>query len=218
MKHARLTRADKTLYTASARKAAPLSDEAIDRAWATVSARELVKGEHFLRAGDPATEVAVVASGLLREYFDLNGGSEGTKAFIVEGEFTGSLADLISGRPSRASIVAEEPSRVLVSSFAAYRELPDASREWEGFALRSAHALLLRKAEREYELLGLTAEERYATFADRFPGLEARIAAKHVASYLGITPVHLSRLRRRRRELAKGVARGTRPRGTPRSG
>lgn len=218
MKHTRLTPADKALYVAAARKASPLSDEAIERAWANVSARELERGEAFLRAGEYATEVAVVASGLLREYFDLNDGSEGTKAFIVEGEFTGSLADLISGHPSRANIVAEEPSRVLVASFEAYRALADASREWEAFALHSAHALLLRKAEREYELLGLTAEERYATFAERFPGLEARIAALHVASYLGITPVHLSRLRRRRRERAKSAARGTRPPRSPKSG
>ena len=59
--------------------------------------------------------------------------------------------------------------------------------------------MLLDKAEREYELLGLDAAARYALFAERFPGLEARVAARHVASYLGITGVHLSRLRRRRR-------------------
>jgi CRP-like cAMP-binding protein len=62
------------------------------------------------------------------------------------------------------------------------------------------------KAEREYELLGMDAEERYATFARRYPGLEARVAARHVASYLGITPVHLSRLRRLRRARTRGLS------------
>jgi CRP-like cAMP-binding protein len=45
----------------------------------------------------------------------------------------------------------------------------------------------------------MDAATRYDRFATRYPGLEARVAARHIASYLGITPVHLSRLRRRRR-------------------
>jgi CRP-like cAMP-binding protein len=71
---------------------------------------------------------------------------------------------------------------------------------WRTFGTRVLERLLVTKAEREYELLGLDAEERYRAFSERYPGLEARVAGKHIASYLGITPVHLSRLRRRRLE------------------
>ncbi len=49
--------------------------------------------------------------------------------------------------------------------------------------------------------LSLTAEERYARFSEKYPGLESRISQKHIASYLGITPVFLSMLRKQ--EMAK---------------
>lgn len=60
--------------------------------------------------------------------------------------------------------------------------------------------------EREFELLGLDAEARYRCFLERYPGLEASVSQRSVASYLGGTPEHLSRLRAR-----MGLAR-TRPR------
>jgi hypothetical protein len=69
---------------------------------------------------------------------------------------------------------------------------------WRRFRTRVLERLVLSKAAREYELLGLRAEARYRAFSERYPGLEARVAGKHIASYLGITAVHLSRLRRKR--------------------
>lgn len=193
------TARDAQLYASAMRRVAPLSDQDVAAGLALVRVRVLARGEHFLRAGDQARDVAVVVTGLLREHFLLADGSERTKAFVLEGELSGSLADLLSDSPARAYIVAEEPSRLLVVDFAASSALAAESPAWAQVRARATEALLRVKAEREYELLGLDAAARYAAFRARYPGLEARVAAKHVASYLGITPVHLSRLRRRRR-------------------
>jgi len=200
-----LSEVDAEIYSRAVRSVFPLTDDAIRRGFALVRPRELERGATVLRAGERASGVFVVISGLLREYFLLEDGIERTKAFVAEGEFSGSLADLLSGEPSKAFIVAEEPTRVLVATFRAYRELEAESPDWERFGRRAAEGLLLRKADREYELLGLDAAGRYARFSTRYPGLEARVAAKHVASYLGITPVHLSRLRRARLAAARGT-------------
>lgn len=186
-----------------------MDDEAIALGAALFSARRLPRGAHLLEAGAHATELALVSEGCLREYFVLGREPSGvrasalgerTKAFVTEGQFTGSLADLISGEPSRAFIVAEEPSRLLVAPYPSLRALGERSAAWAAVGRAGLEALLRTKAEREWELLALDAAERYACFRARYPGLEARALAKHVASYLGITPVHLSRLRRRRRE------------------
>lgn len=192
------------------RAVAPLTDAEAAEGLALVRPRTLERGEHFLSAGARATELAVVARGLLREYFVLPRGVERAKAFAMEGELTGSLADLLSGEPSRAFITAEEPCVLLVSPFEAQRALAARWPAWAELSRRATERLLLRKAEREYELLGLDAEARYEALRARWPDLESRVAAQHVASYLGITPVHLSRLRRRRRER-----RGRAPRGAP---
>ena len=167
---------------------------------------QLRRGEHLLRGGERATRAGLVLQGLLREYFLMTDGVERTKAFVQAGEHTGSLADLLSGQPSRAFIVAEEPARVLLFDYATLRGLADQSLIWTRWTLRMVEHLFIHKAEREYELLGLDAEARYAACAERYPGLEARVAARHVASYLGITPVHLSRLRRKRREHERARA------------
>jgi CRP-like cAMP-binding protein len=190
---------DARVYASAIRRLAPLSDADIEEGYALTHLRIIPKGGYLLRAGMHAHEFAIVVSGLLREHFVLDDGVERTKAFIVSGQYSGSLADLLSGAPSRAYIVAEEESRLLVGEFSESEALGARNPAWREVRIRATEALLRLKAEREYELLGLDAEARYRAFRVRYEGLEARVAAKHVASYLGITPVHLSRLRRRRR-------------------
>jgi CRP-like cAMP-binding protein len=65
-------------------------------------------------------------------------------------------------------------------------------------ARRNAEALYVRKAQREHEMLALPAAERYARWRREQPELDARVSRRQLASYLGITPEHLSRLRRAR--------------------
>jgi len=98
--------------------------------------------------------------------------------------------------------VAEEPSRLLTVRWADLSRLQATHPAWQRYGERVLQQLLIRKAEREYELMCLDAAARYALFRTTHPGLEVRVAARHVASYLSITPVHLSRLRARARRLA----------------
>lgn len=194
-----LDAADAATFRAAIARTMALDQAQLERGLALFRVRELSRGAYLLRAGEAASEAAVVVRGLLREYFLMPRGVERTKAFVVEGGVSGSLADLLSGTRSRAFIVADEASRLLVAPFGALRGLAERDPAWRRFDEAFLQQLFLQKAEREYELLGLDAEARYAAFTRRYPGLEARVAARHVASYLGITPVHLSRLRRRRR-------------------
>ncbi|MGH1342469.1 MAG: Crp/Fnr family transcriptional regulator [Nannocystales bacterium] len=179
-----------------------MDESALGAGLAQARARSFGRGAQLLRAGDRARDVLIVIEGLLREYYVLPDGAERTKSFVVEHQAAGSLPDLISGEPSRAYIVAEATTRVLVFEFAALRALQEPHPSWARLEMEMTRRLLLTKTEREYELLGLDAEARYDVFRSRFPGVEERVAARHVASYVGITPVHLSRLRRTRRARA----------------
>lgn len=157
--------------------------------------RELPAGTAFLRAGERAHQVATVYSGGLREYFVLADGSERTKGFNLPGGFAGSLSDLLSGAPSRAWIVAEVPTVLLVNQWQDYAALVETYPGWQRFARVIAENLYLRKVQREYELLALDAAQRYRLALEHWPQLEAVFKQKHIASYVGISPVHLSRLR-----------------------
>lgn len=161
--------------------------------------RRLAKSGVFLAAGEPAQEVAVVHSGGLREYYLLADGSERTRSFNLPGDFAGSLADLLDGGPSRTWVVAEVPTLLLVTPWDAYRALSESSPGWQRFARRVAERLYRQKTQREYELLALDAAARYRCALARWPTLEQVFRQRHLASYLGVTPVHLSRLRAARR-------------------
>jgi CRP-like cAMP-binding protein len=160
-----------------------------------VRVRRLAAGAALLVAGDVATEVAVVRTGVVQEVFVLANGDERTRSFATEGDYAGSLSDLLRGGPARTAAIACTPSTLLVVAWPVITAAVAASAGWREMLARATERLYLQKSEREYELLALDAEARYRAFLARWPGLEARVAQRHVASYLGITPEHLSRIR-----------------------
>jgi CRP-like cAMP-binding protein len=171
---------------------------------AVTRARTLARGEAVLRAGDRPTHAGVVVSGVLREYFPLDDGREVTRGFAGPGSFLGSLSDLLVPGPARSTVSAEAETEVVLTPWTAIQAAATRHPAWAALLARTTERLYLAKAEREYELLALDATERYRRFRLRYAALEAAISQRHVASYIGVTPEHLSRLRR-----ALGVARPT---------
>jgi len=199
-----LSDGDKAALQSALRRLGLSEQSSIEAAFPLFHARRLARGEYLLRAGEQATLVGVLVSGLLREHFVTDRGTERTKGFVTALKLTGSFADVLSGRPSRAFIIAEQRTRVVLAPYAEIRKLEAASPSWAAAVRRSIELLLLDKAEREYQFMCLDAEARYAAFVAEYPQLHASLAASHIASYLAITPVHLSRLRARRARARRG--------------
>jgi CRP-like cAMP-binding protein len=162
-----------------------------------VRVRQLARGAYFLRPGDPATWCGTITHGLVREFYPLEDGREATRGFAGPGSYVGSLSDLLLGAPSRSAVIAELDARIVVMPWARVRAAAAARPAWAAFLARIVERVYLAKAEREYELLALDAEARYRRFLARYAALEPSIPQRHVASYIGVTPEHLSRLRRR---------------------
>jgi CRP-like cAMP-binding protein len=164
--------------------------------------RSFGQGELLLRAGERAEWVFLIVKGLVRELYLTGAGVEHTRAFMAEGQITGSLRDLLSNQPSVTWIEALEATEVVAWPYAAFERLCDRHPALERAARRNAESLYLRKAQREYDMLALSASERYAHWLANHRALDARIKRRHLASYLGVTPEHLSRLRARRPRAA----------------
>jgi CRP-like cAMP-binding protein len=158
--------------------------------------KQVKKRTRLIEAGDLVNHSYFCSAGLFRLFYPLDDGKEYNVAFSLENDFVTSYGAMTKREPSSFTIEAMEDSVVIVISYDELQELMDKSHSWERFIRISVERLYIRKEERERELLYLSAKQRYQAFLTKYPGLEKRIPQYQIASYLGISPVSLSRLLR----------------------
>ncbi len=161
--------------------------------------RFLKKGEFILRGGEVCNHVTFINKGLVRVYNEVNE-EELTLNFGFEGNYITDYSSFVSRQPTVDFIVAMEDLEILQLSYpdlqAAYEKYP----VWQKFGRLMAEYILLFVVDRNRSLLYLTPEERYLKLMKDRPKVIARVPLKYIASYLGITPEALSRIRKRMSE------------------
>jgi CRP-like cAMP-binding protein len=116
--------------------------------------------------------------------------------FAFERSFFADYMSLLTGAVTPLEVVALEPLETLTMSREAFLQLRDT--ETGVFITRAAaESVFIAKQQQQIDLLLLTAEQRYQHILETGPQLLQRVPQKHLASYLGITPQSLSRIRRR---------------------
>jgi CRP-like cAMP-binding protein len=158
--------------------------------------REFKKGDFFIKEGMICEHLLFIHRGLFR-YYLLHEGKDLTKDFAVDllNPFCTAYTSFVFQKPSEIWIGAEESSEVLVWGKSDVLPLFEEHFKWVLFAKHMAERLYYRKEQKEMELLKHSAEERYQHFLIHFPGVSQRVPQYHIASYLGITPESLSRIR-----------------------
>lgn len=154
-------------------------------------------GEHLFRQGDLDSSLYVVRSGLLKAYYLSEDGKENIKSFILPGGQIGSLAAGYQQETCTFSLICLEHSEFAAVKFS---DIYEASRVDIELSTGIVDFLLsygIRKELREYELLCLSAEERYMRLLANKPELLDRVTQNEIARYLGVTPVGLSRIKTR---------------------
>ncbi len=157
----------------------------------------LPKGEHIYRQGDKDGNLYAVASGLLKVYYTTNTGKEFVKSFIDAGGYIASISAMLNVDSCPFSIVALEDSQLVCVTGDIMLDLKEKSSDDVSSINSALLKLIQKKEQREFEFLCLSAEERYIEFKKEYENLESRVSQYDVARYLGITPVALSRIRKR---------------------
>ena len=146
------------------------------------------------RAGETAQYLYFIYAGAVRVYHQTED-QEFTLNFHFENEFVTAFSSFITQTPSRVNLQALE--RVQAARihyhhlYSTYQQYHHAERIGRLFAEK----LYVQKTNREIDLLSLSAEQQYLNLLQKNPQLISQISVKHLASYLGIHPESLSRIR-----------------------
>ena len=159
--------------------------------------KKIRKDEYYIREGEKPKSFAYVFSGLFRYYYIDKNGNDFTKGFFFENSFITSYSALIQNRESYFSIEALEDSEIIEIDYEKWKTLFNQELVWYKFLLTLIEKGYCVKESREREFLLFDAEERYRSFLQTFPDQQKRIKQHFIASYLGITPVALSRIRKK---------------------
>ena len=174
-----------------------LSDAEVSEFIELGSVRTYSPKTYFLSAGQVPTKFGLVIAGLFRYVYISEEGREFTKVFMPEQSFISSYSAMIANTPSYFFIEALEPSRVLVIDYPDWEILRAQHPAWNRLLIKLLEKGYATKERREREFLLLNAESRYKIFLEEYPALEKRVRQHMIASYLGITPIALSRIRKR---------------------
>lgn len=194
--------ADHKLLNRLIRSTVTVSDGEWNALLACFRVRTLAKGEYLLRAGERAVWIAVVTRGVLREYYTGQRGDEATRTFCTHGTLSGSMYDLLSNDAAITNIQALETTRLLLLASRDFEAACSRNPQWHQAARRCAESVYKHKVRREFQMLTMDAAQRYGLLQRALGLVAGRIPLRHMASYLGITPEHLSRIRRRLKDRA----------------
>jgi CRP-like cAMP-binding protein len=175
----------------------PITDEQFELIKTLFASKKVNKGEFLLREGEITKYSIFVATGCLRTYTIDHKGKEHILQFSPENWWTGDMS-FTSDVPSQCFIEALEDSEVLLTEFSSIKRLvehvPTAAAFYQAALQKSAAA----KNKRIVFSLSATAEERYEDFLKTYPSLVQRVPQHMIASYLGVSPETLSRIRKKR--------------------
>jgi CRP-like cAMP-binding protein len=157
-----------------------------------------VKQNEFLEEPrEPTRFFMFVNSGCLMTYYTDGNGHDHVMQFAMPGWWTGDLGSIMKGTPSLFSTRALAESEVMLITRNSLDQLLEKYPRFEKFYRILFQNSLITQQGRILQNLSAPAEERYLNFTKKYPTLEQFVPQKFIASYLGITPEFLSKIRRK---------------------
>lgn len=173
-----------------------LSEEEFELFYSSLEFKKLKRKEYLLQAGSFCKVAFFIVSGLIR-YFNIIDGEEITGQFFFEGNWYSDYESFLMGIPSTQSIQALEKTEVAILSKSALEKLYKEVPKFERFGrLMAENAFIGLRNKTEIHTLQ-TPEERYLKLIQNRPKVIQRVPQHYIASYIGIKPQSLSRIRNR---------------------
>ncbi|QQS36665.1 MAG: Crp/Fnr family transcriptional regulator [Ignavibacteriales bacterium] len=177
-----------------------LTDEEFEITSKFFTHKKLRKHQYLLQEGEACRYAGFVTSGCLRIYSVDNKGAEHIIQFAIADWWISDMNSFLTGLPSQYNIDALQDSEILLLERNDREILLDNCPKMERFFRLLLESNNIATNQRLIDSLSASAEERYLKFINTYPELFEQIPQNQIASYLGITPQSLSRIRK---ELAE---------------
>lgn len=158
--------------------------------------RKIRKDAFLIKEGEPCDHIALIGSGIFRSFYITDDGKDITYCFRFPSEAAASYASFITGNGSTENIQAVSDAVVYLIKKEAIRELADTHPKWMQLLRIIAEQEYLELEKRFFQLQRDSATERYRHLIQHQPHYVQEIPLQYLASYLGITQRHLSRIRK----------------------
>ena len=162
--------------------------------------KKIRKRQYLLQQGDVSKYTTFVEKGLLRSYVIDDKGAEMIMQFAPEGWWIGDMYSSLTGEPAEYNIDAIEDTEALLLTNESHEKLLQEAPVFERFfrLLMQNHFIAMQRRLKGNIID--TAEEKYKNFIRLYPNIAQRVPQHNIASYLGITPESLSRIRKQMAE------------------
>ncbi|QEM05098.1 Crp/Fnr family transcriptional regulator [Mucilaginibacter rubeus] len=158
--------------------------------------KKLRKKQYLLQEGDVWKYNAFITKGLVRFYSVDENGRENIVSFAKENWWTGDRASLLTGEPSKNNIDAIEDTELILITKANFDRLCRDIPAFNDMVNAILNKSFITSQNRIHSAIAFTAEQKYLDFVQKYPDLSLRVPQAMIASYLGITPETLSRVRK----------------------
>jgi CRP-like cAMP-binding protein len=174
-----------------------LSDESKLLFLDLLTKKQYNKGDFVIKANDLSENFYFVTKGIVRSFIVDENGKEYTRSLCAPSSTVGSLSALINRKPSNYSFQCLTYCEIYTGNFYAYKKLAEKRMDFSEQYSTVMENIFLLMESRVYDLSVLNATERYLKLKKEIPDIENLIAQYHIASYLNITAVQLSRIRKK---------------------
>ncbi len=173
----------------------PVDDSLLEKIHHFFKIKSFNKNEILPTFNKVCESMMFISSGLLRVYNIDNNGKEITIQLGIEGMWVNDLYSYLTQTPSKNRIHILAPTRVLQIHKQDLEQLCLDFQAMAHFVLKKTQQTYIKLQDRTLNQLNTSAEERYLHFKDRYGQIENRVPQYMIASYLNITPEHLSKVK-----------------------
>ena len=171
--------------------------EELEKIKTYLTPKKLRKKQYLLQEGDECKYIAFVEKGVLRSYTINEKGGEHIIQFALEGWTISDLNSFINGEGATYNIDALEDAELVLISKASHEEMLKRIPRYETYMRLQLTGAYIAMQRRLTSIISLSLEERYTNFLAVYPDIAQRVPQHMIASYMGLTPETLSRVRKK---------------------